>query len=432
LVSLKSRKTGLLAAALGAVVAAVAIFSGCSIEPSLSNARCTNPDHCGPIRHIIILVKENRSFDEVFGRFPGADGTTVAHERGRPNHKMGETPDSLIHDIAHGLIPATYAVDGGKMDGFFELSHAFQFHMDVSESQFHRRDIPNYWTYASDFALSDHMFSSVLGASFPNHLALVDGTAMHVIDNPKPNNYRWGCDSASGARAPTYQNGHYGFIYPCFNVQTLADEANKAGDSWKYYAQSIGHFGYIWSSFDAIRHIRYGPQWTTNVVPPSQFIPDVKAGRLAALTWLMPPTRQSDHPPYSMCAGENWTVNQINAVMKSPEWSSTVIILLWDDFGGFYDHVAPPHFDLYDLGPRVPAIVISPYSRAHFIDHRTYEFASIVKYVEQQYDLPKLDRYDRSVQSIGGMLNLHQKPLAPVILKDRTCPAPKAPLVPLY
>src|SRR5581483_7705682 len=129
----------------------------------------------------------------------------------------------------------------------------------------------------------------------------------------------------------------------------------------------FGQFGYVWNALDAVRNVRYSAEWKTNIYPESSFISDAEQGRLPAVTWLTPPTKQSDHPPFSMCAGENWTVRQINAVMGSSLWDSTAIVLLWDDFGGFYDHVAPPQTNPYELGPRVPMMVISPFSRAHTV-----------------------------------------------------------------
>ena len=123
----------------------------------------------------------------------------------------------------------------------------------------------------------------------------------------------------------------------------------------------------------------------------------------------------------SECVGENWTVQQVNAIMKSPYWKDTAIILTWDDYGGFYDHVPPPKKNLYELGPRVPLIVISPYTRSHFVSHKTYDFRSVMKYIEQTFHLPPKMPYDRTVSSIGNMLNLHQTPQPPKVLSTRSC-----------
>jgi hypothetical protein len=132
--------------------------------------------------------------------------------------------------------------------------------------------------------------------------------------------------------------------------------------------------------------------------------------------------QRSDHPPFSICVGENWVVHQLNTLMRSPEWKSTVVFMTWDDFGGFYDHVPPPRLNAIALGPRVPSIVISPYARPHFIDHARYDFASVLRYIEVAYHLKPLAFYDTHAANIGRDLNLRQKPLPPLLLKQRSCP----------
>ncbi|HEV3311378.1 MAG TPA: alkaline phosphatase family protein, partial [Chloroflexota bacterium] len=395
-----------------------------SVGSQRAAAACGGGTCAGRIRHIVILIKENHSFDNIFGTFPGAEGTTYA-EIGRKRVRMTETPDALQTDIFHAGTPVLAAMNHGKMNGFYLLNGAMQNGQDVADSQFRKRDIPNYWAYAHRFTLADEMFSEVAGPSFPNHLALIMGQAQHTIDNPlrQPLYPYWGCDSKPQSVVETYRGGHQYYHKPCFNAMTLADEADRAHISWRYYASTPGYAGYIWSSFDAIRHIRYGQQWQTNVLNNKNFIPDVQAGKLAAITWLTPTWNGSDHPPESMCAGENWTVANVNAIMSSPLWSSTVIVLLWDDFGGFYDHVSPPQgTNPYYLGMRVPAIVISPYSRAGYIDHTEYDFGSIMRFVEETFHLPEKMKYSRGLASIGHMLNLRQTPLAPPPLTQRVCP----------
>ena len=219
---------------------------------------------------------------------------------------------------------------------------------------------------------------------------------------------------------------------PCFNSPTIVDEANAAHKTWRYYSAPPGHVGYIWSTLDEIKHIRYSKQWQTNVANTENFTTDLKKGNLAAITWLMPPFDYSDHPPTSMCQGENWTVQTVDSIMTSKFWKNTVIVLTWDDFGGFYDHVAPPRISKYMLGPRVPAIIISPYSRRAYIDHTVYDFRSVVKFIEDEFNLPHIAQYDRSVASIAGMLNFNQKPLPPMLLPLRSCPNGIGSALPRY
>lgn len=380
---------------------------------------------CGPIKHIIIMVKENHSFDNLFGRFPGVDGTTIAR-RGSQRIRMAVTPDSLRSDIDHESWDAKMAINGGRMNQFYRLTEAYQGGHDVADSQFARRQIPDYWQYASRFSIADHFFSTMVGPSFPNHLVLVGGQSHGIFDDPsvRTSNEGWGCDAPKGARVAAYRHGKVVKIAPCLNAKTLADEASAEGITWKYYAQPKGTPGYIWSTLDSIRHLRYSAKWRANVDSPGRFAQDVARGSLPALSWLTSTWVHSDHPPDSICAGEKWTVREINDVMRSPLWRSTVIILTWDDFGGFFDHVAPPVQGVWKLGPRVPLLVISPFTRPHLIYRKTLDFRSVMRFVENQLHLPRLMRYKRGVRGILPMLNLKRKPLAPLILKPvKSCPA---------
>jgi len=378
-----------------------------------------------PIKHIVIMVKENHSFDNLFGTFPGADGATTATTADGRTVPLGHTPDHTLIDIDHERGAAVTAMNRGAMNGFDQIAGAIQNGQDVALSQYHESDIPNYWTYAKTFSLDDHFFSTVAGPTFPNHLVLVAGSSNNVDDNPVLNSYHsWGCDAGPYTKvdATDPQTGTHYWTKPCFDLTTLPDELQKAGISWKYYAPGQYQSGYIFSSLNSIRHIRYSPLWQTNVPTTQQFIKDVKDGALPAVSWVVTPEEVSDHPPHSICAGENYTVNEVNTLMKSPEWSSTVIFLGWDDFGGFYDHVAPPRYGYIAYGPRVPMMVISPYARPHFIDHQQYDFGSIVRYVEDTFGLARMGPYDTHAASIAGSFDYAQTPIAPLILEQRTCP----------
>jgi len=390
----------------------------------LARAKPCHKVTCGPIQHIVIIVKENHSFDNMFGLFPGADGARYAM-RGFQRIRLNTTPDHMRHDLGHGGLSALLAVNHGRMNGFWRVQYAFQNGVDVADSQYSEGEIPHYWDYAKRFALADHMFSTILASSFPNHLVTVAGQSLGVIGNPihlSRSNRSWGCDAGSRTVVYYFRKGALGYSRPCFKMQTLVDEARRAGISWRYYAPPRGHFGYIWSTLDAIRHIRDSHLWSSNVVKTKSFLYDVRHNHLPALSWLTTNLETSDHPPKSICRGENWTVRQLNAIMHSPAWPHTVVILTWDDFGGFYDHLRPPHESRYRLGPRVPLLVISPYARPHFIDHRRYDFRSVVKFVERAYRLPHLTHFNRSVNSIGDMLNLKQTPDKPLTLEPRQCP----------
>jgi phospholipase C len=379
-----------------------------------------------PIQHIVILVKENRSFDNYFGTFPGADGTTTGVTSSGKVVRLHHTPDHTLLDINHAGNAARVAVNNGRMNGFNLLAGAWQDGRDMALSQLHEEDIPNYWAYASAYTLDDHFFSTINGPSFPNHLALIASGSNNTVDNPVFNTYHaWGCDSGKYTRVRQVDpvTNKEKMVAPCFDMTTLPDLLQAKGVSWKYYAPAQYQSGYIWSSLDAIRHIRYSSLWQSNVQPPDQFVKDVKAGTLPEVSWLVSNENVSEHPPYSACSGENWTVGMLNALMRSPEWNSTVVFLTWDDFGGFYDHVPPPRLDYISYGPRVPTIVISPYVKQHVVDHTRYDFESIIKYIEDKFGLGRMGIYDRKANSIGRALDLTGPAAPPLILKQRTCPA---------
>lgn len=389
-------------------------------------APCPLISACGRIQHIVIMDKENRTFDSMFGRFRGANGARTYIGQDGQIYPLNHQPDHLMTDVSHTWENASDASDHGRMDRFWNIDNSAQEGIDMSDSQFYPSDIPNYWTYARTFTLDDTFFSNILGPSFPNHLFSIAISSGNTDSNT--GSTRWGCDAPAGdtvrQRLP---GGTVTRTFPCFNFPTLADLLDARSLSWKYYAPGLDQPGYIWSSFDAIKHIRLGADWPAHVVDYTHFAADAAAGALPAVSWLVEPGRYSDHPPSSICEGENWTVQQINAIMSNPEeWAHTAIILTWDDFGGFYDHVAPPAgpnpYIMYGL--RVPAIIISPYARPGNVDHTMYTFSSILKFVEDTYGLPALGSLDGRSNGLTGSFNFAQQPLPPVTLPQRQCVPP--------
>lgn len=377
------------------------------------------------IQHIVIMDKENRSFDSMFGTFPGANGATTYKDPKGKVHPLNHQPDSLYNDISHAPTSAHLAYDHGKMDKFSLIPGAIQHKTDMADSQLYQSDVPNYWSYAQHFTLTDSFFSTIMGPSFPNHLFSIAGQDSYVDANPTSKG-DWGCDSPAGTTVEIrLPNGTRKNVFPCFNFQTLADLLDQAGISWKYYAPGKGQRGYQWSVYNSVNHIRNGADWSSHVVDYTQFAIDAANGTLPAVSWLVEPNSLSDHPPASICAGENWTVQQMNAVMGNPTlWSTTAILLTWDDFGGFYDHVAPPkgpnpHIE---YGFRVPTIVISPFARAGYIDSSLYSTSSIVRFVENTYNLPTLNGLDKFANGLTNAFDYSQKPLPPLILNQRSCP----------
>ena len=383
-----------------------------------------------PIRHVVFIVKENRSFDHMFGRFPGANGATHGKISTGQILPLAHAPDAALN-YGHGWVAAHDAMDcvSGicKMDGWDNVAGCIGTTTPpyACLEQYYQADIPNYWKYAQTFTLADKMFSSLAGASFPNHLYLIASQSGGAIQNPSniatsPN--IWGCDAVSTANVLILEpNGKKYTRFPCFDYATLGDVLDGAKLTWRYYAPSQGQPGYQWSAYDAISHIRNGPDWQTNVMPVSQFITDALAGKLPPVSWVTPPTVSSEHPGAGVCRGENWTVQQINAVMLGPLWQSTAIFVTWDDFGGFYDHVAPPKTDFYGLGPRVPLLVISPYAIPRHISHNRYGFESVLKFIETNWRLQSLTARDSLANNLMDAFNFSQSPLSPLILQTRNC-----------
>jgi phospholipase C len=435
--SCKSRRPRMLSYSLAGLVlllSACATGAGPTGNTGNGNTPATSTQiPTGPIKHIVFFVKENRTFDNYFGTYPGANGTTTAMDSQGKVVPLQHEADQ-IPDIDHSSQGARMAYDSGKMDRFDLLKSSGRHNPanpygNNSLTQFQQSDIPNYWTYAQNFVLGDNMFSSLMGPSFPNHLYTVAAQAGGAINNPVTDrnigtlgnaSRGWGCDVPNQQVEVQASNGSTHLQEACFNFQTLADELDARGYSWRYYAPPAGTSGYIWSVYNAIKHIRYGPDWKY-VVPAAQFMTDAANGNLPTVSWIVTPARVSEHAPASVCVGENWTVQMLNALMRGQDWSSTAVFLTWDDFGGFYDHVAPQQIDGYGLGFRVPLLVISPYAKKGFIDHTQFEFSSMLRFAEDELGLPTLTNRDKAANDMMGAFDFNQSARPPLLLKQRTC-----------
>ncbi|MGB8648913.1 MAG: alkaline phosphatase family protein [Anaerolineae bacterium] len=382
-----------------------------------------------PIQHIVIIIKENRTFDNYFGTFPGANGASTFKSASNQIRPLNHEPDPLSAGIGHRWLHARKAWNNGQMNRFAWIPGAIQNGVDVSDSQFYESDIPNYWAYARTFALTDNLFSTIMANSFPNHFFFIAPVDNDVDDNPAISDptylYRWGCDSPKGTTVEErHANGTLSNVFPCFHIKTIAPVLDQYNISWKYYAPPQDQPGYQWSIYNAIYEVRETAEWQKHVVAPSAFDADVASGNLPAVSWLVPDSFSSEHPPHSACNGENWTVSKINAIMNNPAlWATTAIILTWDDFGGFYDHVVPPigPNKRIEYGFRVPGIIISPYARPGYVDHTFYSFPSILKYIETNYGLPAVGVLDSQATAFKS-LNYSQVPLPPLVLSPRQCP----------
>ncbi len=384
-----------------------------------------------PIDHIVVIVKENHTFDNFFGSFPGAEGTKVAHTS-KGTVPVGRPPLLQTRDLCHEHECAVTAWDHGAMD-HFDLADPRNAD-NLPYAQYIEADIPNYWSYARHFTLLDHFFSSMLGPSFPGHSFALSAQAGWATGNPTQL-VPWGCDDAAGTTVPILDGGSCTIkqVFPCFDYPTVPDLLT-GGLTWKFYGSTLPPLiGEVWSMFDSVKHVRQGPQWKDHVVDQAKFDADLAGGKLANVTYLIDQGLTAEHPPFNICNGENWTVKNVNKLMKSPYWNRMAIIMTWDDFGGWYDHVAPPKQygcdgnNPYGMGFRLPAIVVSPYAKKGYVMKSVAQQASIPKFIETIFGLPSLSSMDPAAQDgpdtndLTEAFDWKQTPAAPLLLSPRNC-----------
>jgi phospholipase C len=381
--------------------------------------------------HIVVIIQENRTFDNLFATFPGADGTRFGFERNghkvllRPSNL--ESPTSPDNSYANWLC----AWNNGKMDGFNTMpgdTHCVPSNLYVYQ-YVKPSQIQPYWSLAKQYVLNDHMFQTQGSGSFTAHQDLIRGdTAINstyqLIDFPSGGaGQPWGCDSSPGSTTSLItQNNQWRQYraagpFPCLTYETLRDTFDAAGVSWRYYAPAVGQSfgGDLWNAFDAIKAVRYGSEWTTNVASPeTKVFTDIGRDTLPSVSWVIPDYQNSDHPGDSSDTGPSWVANVVNHIGQSDAWDSTAIVVVWDDWGGWFDHIAPPGKHRYGgLGFRVPAIVISPYAKAGYISHNAYQFGSILRFIEENWRLPSLGTSDSTSPSfVNDFFDFNQPPRA--------------------
>jgi len=377
------------------------------------------------IKHVVIIIQENRSVDNLFNGFPGAD--TVQYGASKEHGMVRLRPVDLDFpaDVDHQHRAFDEEYDGGRMDGFDEVRTYPRRDSMLAYSYIPRQEVEPYWQMALDWTFADRMFQSNTGPSFPAHLYLIAGQSDYTANNPnhiETSDYAWGCDSPPNATVSVIapDGDEVPGPYPCLNFKTIADELDAANLPWRYYAPSIHSLGDIWSAYDAIRHIRYGSDWSNVVSPETRVLTAPNAGFLPAVSWVVPTARDSDHPFPRKANGTDvgiegqygpeWVASVVNAIGESKFWDDTAIFVVWDDWGGFYDHVAPPQLDRMGLGPRVPFIVISPYARQHHVSHVQHEFGSVLKFTENVFNLPRLGTTDVRPDALWDCFNFNAPP----------------------
>lgn len=402
---------------LCAIFLSTALFLiGCSSSsvPAPTPTPAPPPTASTTIKHIIIIMQENRTFDNLFNGFPGADTVTSGMSKSVVV-PLQAVPFEQGTDLDHSHKGWYKDYDNGLMDGF---SHAASYPIpNLPYAYVPQSETVPIWTLANAYTLGDRMFQSNTGPSFVAHQYMIAGQSAEADNNPDDAGV-WGCDSAAGTTVTLIgPNGtSLPGPYPCFDYQTMADLLDAKGITWHYYAAAqtgdTNGGGFIWSAFDAVKHIRFGADWTNNVrSPPPTVLTDIENGNLAQVTWVTPSVDYSDHAGAGATAmGPDWVASITNTVGASQYWDSTVIFIAWDDWGGWYDHVPSPMVDNMGLGFRVPLIVVSPYARHGYISHTAHEFSGFLKYTEEVFGLPSLGTRDATADDFADCFDYTQSP----------------------
>jgi len=417
----------------------------------------------GQIQHIVVIFQENRTPDNLF-QDPvlisrGADiATSGINSQGQmiPLSPIdlgtsGANPQN--YDLNHGHHAFVTMYDGGRMDhadlvGCIPSANCPpNAHPNPQYAYVEPGDVQPYFALAEQYTFGDRMFQTNQGPSFPAHQFIFAGTSAPTATSPlfASENMTPANGDDAGCMAPstttvTMIDAHGSETstppqYPCFEHPTLTDLLEATGLTWRYYTPSAGS---IWTAPDAIEHICQqqsvngslacmGTDWTNNVIiPQSQVLTDIAAGELAQVTWVIPDGVASDHPGVTDGSGPSWVASVVNAIGNSTFWANTAIIITWDDWGGWYDHVAPTVINDgvswgsgYVYGFRVPLIVASPYAKAGYVSHTTHDFGSILRFIEGIFSLPSLGYADAQADDLADCFDFSQAPIQYVPLASK-------------
>ncbi len=453
--------------------AAAASASGVERVPGGPKGSYIVPSGVHKIKHVIVIQQENRSFDSYFGTYPGAAGLPTKHGQFTvcvPDPASGACVKPYVdHADVNGGGPhsqgnATADINGGKMNGFVAQAEsgrrgclnptdpACTNSSTPDVVGYHTaRDIPNYWTYAKDFVLQDHMFEPNASWSLPSHLFLVSEWSADCTQHNNPSSCVNALQTRRRDRPPDYPAVYGGATRnnPIYAWTDLTYMLHKSHVSWGYYVvsgtepdcqnpaaetcapvqQNSWTYG-IWNPLPFFATVKADHQ-LGNIQSVDRFYAAAKSGHLPAVSWVVPSGEVSEHPPAPVSYGQSYVTSVINAVMKGPDWSSTAIFVSWDDWGGFYDHVRPPTVDQNGYGLRVPGIVISPYAKKGYIDRQTLSFDAYDKFIEDDFlhgqrlnpasdgrPDPRPDVRENQ-QILGNLIddfNFSQRPRRPIVL----------------
>jgi phospholipase C len=419
------------------------------------------------IQHIVIVMQENRTFDGLFQGYPGSNTQSFGFD----SHGVKRTlqPISLAYptDINHLRVQFLANYDGGRMDGFDKEIFTFcgvllsgcscptndQLNdpscwvygthfppgstTPLGYAYVPRTEVQPFWDMAAQYAIGDDFFPSNNGPSYVSHQYMIAGESGHVAEIPSDFNQTWGCDAPAPTTTavlsivnpqPSYNTFPQQFgnelpgPFPCFSYNTIATQLDARGISWAFYSPTIGlNLGDIWSAFDVIYPVRFGADWVRNVKSPeSSFFTDIQNGNLAQVSWVMPSFLNSDHAGSLSTTGPQWVANIVNAVGTSKYWNTTAIVIMYDDWGGWFDHVVPPQIAdprtgaFEGLGIRTPLIIVSPYAKHGYVSHTQHEVASSLHFIEKMFGLSPIATYTADVRAdaFDDMFDFTQAPRA--------------------
>jgi phospholipase C len=361
------------------------------------------------IKHVVWIMQENRSFDDLFQGYPGADTSPTGEDSHGNTIALAPISFTAGYDLDHsstsffrdcngtGSIPGTDC----RMDGFNREQRYYCYHHrcppHAQYGYVPHSETRLYFEMAHQYTLADRMFASHLDLSYVSHQYMIAGQANGAVDYPDS---VWRCEPGNMIGTLTDRRTYGPNIPVCQNYRTLGDELDDVGLSWRLYSATKSS---QWVAYGSIRRIRFGPDWKRNIVgSPSQVIVDVAHGRLADVTWVTPTCQNSDHAACGSATGPQWVASVVNAIGESPYWNSTAIFVMWDEWGGWYDHVPPPHLDFDGLGFRVPLLVISPFAKRGYVSHVQYEHGSLLRFIEDRFGLAQMAASDARANSPAG------------------------------
>ncbi|MGH9501780.1 MAG: phospholipase C [Terriglobales bacterium] len=397
-------------------------LEGCGADPSIPP-----PPPKSKIHHIVIIFQENRTPDNLFQGLPNADIAASGLNSQGQTIPLVAMPLAVNYDMTHTHPSFVKMYDNGKMDGADLIPVTCKSDdppCPPANPQFgyaNPSEVAPYMQLAKQYTFADRMFQTNQGPSFPAHQFIISGTSapsstshLFASENtiePGQLGPPAGCDAPQDVYVPLIDpsGDESRTMYPCFEHATLMDRLDAENISWRYYAPSAGS---IWTAPNAIQHLRSGPDWNNVILDPPQVLKDVRDGNLTAVSWVIPAAAYSDHAGSNEGSGPAWVASIVNAIGSSPYWADTAILISWDDWGGWYDHVAPTIFNSYEYGFRVPLIVVSPYAKPGYVSHLQHDFGSILKFIETNWGLTSVGFADTRADDLSDCFDFTQAPLS--------------------